>query len=541
MKIGPTWLGCTMLVAALLLSACGAGDGRDDNQASPNSLAANPANAAYQVALAYATPLDDPWRGDQPQEIKVISPQTGQVVWSLASETLSVALSTSMTVNADGVPISQGPAQRLFYIDQGVVQTLSLQGDTTPRPRQLSQTSAACRIERVINSDTSGDVAWLLVSLPGANGQCDGMNASDTDDVPVLIGSWQTASEPPVRIDFYPHWMLGPRYTPQGQLTGLLLSTPSGITFIQADGGRRSIDDPSLFGARLLGQVPGKVDQAYVKIEQAIHVLDWSDGRIALSTAPAARLTNTNPSAPRVAWAHETGLYFIVDGRLWQLDGQHRAQAVATPPDLDESRLGDDVAVSTPQELLFVQDVPGSPGKTQVRALSRTTGAAYTLFESVQANQPDPIVLTLGRVALILQAEDMSETRWTIARADLSSQQTAQVVARGVSILHALLTSQTHGGMTHMVWCQANAGAQCPVASLVSYNVEQNLARPLATSQLAREQGVWSILNISQIEHTGAPVFTSYTPLQGGGHQRRTWQFNPDGQGSLKLVQDLPR
>lgn len=531
------WL--TAAFMALLLSACGAGDGKDNSEAQA-SAANQQTPPPMQLVMGYFEPNEDRWRYDL---INLISPQSGRIVWSLQADNLSADTSATMGFDATGLPVSHGAAQRLFYVamDKGHVYTVTLRGDSNPQPRQLTTVSDACSIERVINSDGTGDSAWVLVSLAGANKQCDGPEWWGSDDQVVLVGSWQTPTDAAISFNVRPSSILVTPYTTAGQFKGLLWSNVEGLSLVDTRGVRHDLLDASLAQARFLSLVPGNGQQAYIQAGQKIHVLDWSGDKLTLVGSQPAAVLKTASLMTTISivpsWATEEGLYFVDDARLWRLDGQHRLTSVATLPDVDLNNVLLHEREYTANELLLIQHHDLAPGGARVQAISRTSGSLRTVYQTPEAAQMAPIIKVNGRVAIILQAEDQTNTRWTIARVDLSTGNAARVMACGVSILNMLSTHDTHAALTHLTWCQADAAGTCPVSSVMGYNVAQDVARPLATNDLARTEANWSIVNIQQADATNNPAFTSYTPVPAGGHLRKVWRFEPDTVGSLKLVQ----
>jgi len=522
---------------ALLLSACGAGDGKDNSEAQA-SAANQQTPPPMQLVMGYFEPNEDRWRYDL---INLISPQSGRIVWSLQADNLSADTSATMGFDGTGSPVSHGAAQRLFYVKQGLIYTVTLRGDSNPQPRQLTTVSDACSIERVINSDGTGDSAWVMVSLAGANKQCDGPEWWGSDDQVVLVGSWQTPTDAAISFNVRPSSILVTPYTTAGQFKGLLWSNVEGLSLVDTRGVRHDLLDASLAQARFLSLVPGNGQQAYIQAGQKIHVLDWSGDKLTLvGSAPAAVLQTflaVTATGMIPFWATEEGLYFIDDGRLWRLDGQHRLTAVATTPDVNVYYVDGGIRSYTANELLLLEHNNEPFAGARLQAISRTSGSLRTVYQAPDAAESAPIVKVNGRVAIILQAEDQTNTRWTIARVDLSTGNAARVIASGVSILNMLSTHDTHAALTHLTWCQADAAGTCPVSSVMGYNVAQDVARPLATNDLARTEANWSIVNIQQADATNNPAFTSYTPVPAGGHLRKVWRFEPDTLGSLKLVQ----
>lgn len=326
---------CTAIVAAAMaLSACGGG-GSDGPPAEDGvTPSAVDDGSAY---LHMQRNRVDASGNFVAQDIVLVDPVTATAVWQQAVEITSTQAAVhAFTVSADGLTITEGADQALYYAQAGKLYALSLLRGSTPAPRQVSSESGTCSVVRAVPIDTTASLAWVLVNTAGKDGLCD----TTEDNVLKLVRSDAASSTAALAWGGGALDAIDIHRDAAGKLTQLIAFDQAAgklLAISASDGSVSTVGGDTLAtGASVsqLGRAAGRRDKVYLVVSEPgqnattgepedqthLRVLTWASDTAAptLGKVPSSvgglLQTTTSLGSSTLNFAHTddaTGFYFV--------------------------------------------------------------------------------------------------------------------------------------------------------------------------------------------------------------------------------------
>jgi len=558
---------CTALVAALALSACGGGGSNSlpETEVTPAAVVSTSAYLHMQRNRVDAN------GNFVAQDIVLVDPVTAAAVWQQTVEITSTQAAVhAFTVSADGLTITEGAEQALYYSQGGKLYELSLRTGSTPVPRQVSSEAATCSVVRAVPTDTTASLAWVLVNTAGTDGLCDTTN----DNVLKLVRSDAASTTAALAWRGGALDAIDIHRNASGTLTQLIAFDQAAgqlLAISATDGSVSNVGGGTLAtGASVsfLGRAAGRRDQIYVVVSALgsnadsgapedqirLRTLTWSSDTAAPSlgnvASPSGLLQQptTTLSSATLNFAHTddaTGFYFVDGLKVNVIDkGKATMRTLAT--------------LTAPAELLDDNGTPirpivlpgGALGSTalalpvvtaegvKMLSVAKATGAqrdfnlaASATALTVEARQGDDLVISQlladvgGPVAL-----------W---RASLSAG-TGAIATTAVSarahVLGAMRdTAESLSGEAAnpaLVWCEA--ATTCTAAGLKSLQLTGGNNLALAGADAASFE--WTSHTVGDTSGKILPITVGTQQISGLWASDTLWLLDATVAGSLKQV-----
>ncbi len=559
---------CTALVAAATLSACGGGGSNSapDAEVTPTAVVST---SAYLHMQRNRVDADGNFVA---QDIVLVDPVTAAAVWQQSVEITSTQAAVhAFTVSADGLTITEGAEQALYYSQGGKLFELSLRtGASTPTPRQVSSEAGTCSVVRAVPTDTTASLAWVLVNTAGKDGLCD----TTEDNVLKLVRSDAGSTTAALSWRGGALDAIDVHRNASGTLTQLIAFDPAVgqlLAISATDGSVSTVGGVALgtgTSVSYLGRAAGRRDQIYVVTSKLVRnttttqdedqtllrTLTWSSdtaaptlGNVASASGLLQQATTTLSSAT-LNFAHTddaTGFYFVDGLKVNVIDkGKATMRTLATlsaPPELLDEKGNPTRPIVLPGGALgssaLALPVVTAEG-VQMVAVAKATGSMRNFdlppsatAVAVEARQGDQLVISqlLGDVGgpVALWRASLGAGTGAIATTAVSAR--AHVLGAMRDTAESLSGEAANPAL---VWCEA--ATTCTAAGLKSLQLTSGNNLALAGAGAAGFE--WTAPVVGDTSGKLLPITVGTQQLNGLWASDTLWLLDATVAGSLKQV-----
>lgn len=581
----------TRLFAALvvssttLLSACGGGGGgsSSDTGATPQSLPTG-SFATIETVNRDAT-------GKAANQIQIVDITQGSIV---AKYDVAPTVSTDypsrswapiyqVRADANGLGYQQLGVSQLVFIQSGKLMLQDLTGKALGTPRQLSNASDVCSVDRdnISYVSTDGRHAWLIVTTAGPDGDC----TQTSDNLTRLVSTDMLPGDAPVNSGQSIGLSIAMELRDiTGQAQNLLVFNRSDHTLsIYTTDLKKLVRSVSTGGqalngteaARKLTASPTDYRQALLQIGGYAYLSTWDGTNLNLSAPLLQTLSNPAANASRPVVATSADRFYLGDGTQGYAFSASGAQlahfsfpaergnitaagitdyGVVVLQSVNSGSGGLGTSTPTGTSTSGVATAQTAVATTPVSTLWSINGSNGTYRELAESSVPVYLLSVRGNTVIYSNMKFAATKTGSIFKIDATATNMMPTeVASGVNLVD-IVTNPHSGGMSRveqLLLCTPTAPAGtttligCANGTLTSYDTATGASATMGSLSLTANPSfsmstLWgvhetwpnrnSLIELNKIQLSVSNVMVT----------SEVWMLNPSTTNSLQRLTPLP-